>query len=97
MVRQCNHTDKGESRSNEEALTICYSHPGIANRLNLEDFIFICQRIKRNIKAIQHSANFHWRQRTRNIRESDNITEEYSDIVMRFTKSKRKSRERKLA
>jgi hypothetical protein len=58
--------------------------------------VFVRQGIKRNIQAIQHMANFHWRQRTRNIRESDDITEEYSDIVMRFTKSKTKSRERRL-
>jgi hypothetical protein len=73
------------------ARTICHSHPGITNRLNLEDFVFVRQRIKRNIQAIQHVANFHWRQGTRNIRESDDITEEYSHIVMRFARRKEKA------
>jgi hypothetical protein len=80
----------------EEVRTVCHSHEGITNRLNLEDFVFVRQRIKCNIKTIQHIPNFHSRQRTRNIRESDDLTEEYSDIVMRFTKRKEKYRERKL-
>ena len=65
-------------------LTVCLSHPCIANCLHLEHIVFGRQCIKHKIQTVEHIADFHCSQRLGYIGESDNITEEDRHVVVCF-------------
>jgi hypothetical protein len=75
-----------------QILTVRDTHPRITNRFDLEYVMLVRQGVKSKVETVQHIANLHRRQRSRDIRETNDVTEEYCDIVMIFTKALKRNK-----